>query len=118
MGCMRGRAGEPCRKCYKCYRKLALAGSPVPSNAESEGRIERDVIPMLPSLLWAVRHRGLRHERLVDSRRDVEWATDWYADALRYLPPRLRSRVRRRVARFGISALRDDSAIREWVSTP
>ena len=117
MGCMRGRAGDPCRRCYKCYRKLALAGTPAPMNPEAEGRIEREVIPMLPSLLWAVQHRGLRHDRLSQSTKNVEWTTDWYADSLRFVPPALRRKVRRRVGQFGISTLADDAPIREWVST-
>lgn len=117
MGCLRGQAGEPCRACYKCFRKLALAGQPTPVDPETQGRLDRDLIPMLPSLLWAARHRGLEHPLLQAMTHDVEWTTRWYADSLQFVPEHLHARVRDRVARAGIETLDDDTPIRTWRSS-
>lgn len=117
MGCMRGEAGQPCNNCAKCYRKRALQGNPIPPSVESEFKIDRDVIPMLPSLLWAVEHRGLRHPRLDGLAKDISWVDKWYPDAERFIPKDLRPFVRARLRDFGIEALADDTTIREWVSS-
>lgn len=117
MGCMRGEGGEPCNNCAKCHRKRALQGTPIPSNAESEAKIGREVVPMLPSLLWAVENKGLRHDLLDGVRKDIAWVEKWYPGSVDLIPERLRPFFRGRLEAFGIEALVDDSSLVAWIST-
>ena len=116
MGCMRGVAGDPCNNCAKCYRKRALQGNPIAPCAESESKISREIVPMLPSLLWAIENQGLIHPLLTTVNKDIEWVDKWYEDAEQLIPASLRSFVRQRLNEEGIVSLADDKAIREWVS--
>lgn len=117
MGCMRGERGLPCDNCAKCYRKRALQGTPIPVNAESESKINREVVPMLPSLLWAVKENGLQHPLLSSVSKDIDWVDKWYPDSEFLIPQPLREFVRQRLDSFGIQPLEDDSAILSWVSS-
>lgn len=117
MGCMRGEGGQPCDSCAKCFRKRALQGNPIPPNPESEAKMTRELVPMLPSLLWAVEKHGLRHPLLSSIEKDIQWVDKWYEDSEQFIPMILRPFVRRRLEERGIDALIDDSAIKDWVSS-
>ncbi len=116
MGCMRGVGGQPCNNCTKCYRKRALQGNPIPPCKESESKVTREIVPMLPSLLWAVREKGLRHPLLNNVRKDIDWVDKWYADSLRFVPESVRPYLLRQLEENGIGSLTNDSAIRAWIS--
>lgn len=116
MGCMRGRGGEPCLRCAKCYRKEALKGNPIPPCEESEVKIAKDLIPVLPALLWAAKYEGLRHPVLDGIRKDISWVDKWYGDSIKYVPVSLRSEFLARLSDFGIEAIVDDAPLVSWVS--
>lgn len=116
MGCMRGVGGVPCGNCAKCYRKSALQGNPIPSCAESEKKLGNEVIPMLPSLLWAAKHHGLRHPVLDGIAKDIDWVDKWYPHSLRYVPEHLREFFLSQLDAHGIERLEEDSPIRDWIS--
>lgn len=116
MGCMRGEGGVPCGNCAKCYRKGALQGRPIPSCAESEKKLGKEVIPMLPSMLWAVKHKGLRHPILDVLDKDIDWVDKWYSDSINLIPEHLRDYFLSQLRVHGIVTLDDDTAIRNWIS--
>lgn len=116
MGCMRGDLGQPCNNCAKCYRKSALAGSPISSCAEAEKKINRDYVQMLPSLLWSVSKNGLEHPKLSSMEKDISWVDKWYADSIKYISPRLRTHFSERLKAFGIETLHDTTALHNWDS--
>lgn len=117
MGCVRGQGGNPCGSCVKCYRKGALQGQKVVSNSLIEEQLRKPVIPMLPSLLWAVRHKGLHHPILDRIKKDIDWVDQWMVDAARYIPAHLQDEILARLRSHGIHSLRDDSPIRNWISS-
>ncbi|HWL42925.1 MAG TPA: DUF6395 domain-containing protein [Ilumatobacter sp.] len=116
MGCVRGVGGEPCRNCAKCYRKSALGGSPIPINDEQQSRLEKDLIPMLPGLLWARDHHGLSHPILDAIEKDAAWAGGWYPPAIGYVPEPLRRRYLRRLRKLGITPMSNPGAVETWIS--
>jgi len=116
MGCMRGTGGKPCNACLKCFRKRALQGDPLPSNPEVDRKISCDVIPMLPSLLWARDNQGLLHPALEKLTRDIGWVEQWYDDSLRFVPIHLRDHFLDRLRDFGIERIGDTVALTEWTS--
>jgi hypothetical protein len=116
MGCMRGVGGKPCGGCAKCYRKSALNGHPIPVNPEQQKRLDLEIIPMLPGLLWARDHHGLRHPRIDAIERDVSWADKWYPKAIELLPNELHGPYFKRLRKFGIEPMRDVQALESWVS--
>lgn len=116
MGCMRGVGGEPCLKCVKCYRKMALKGNPIATNRDVEALFEKEWIPVLGSLLWARDNRGLKHPTLALPERDLTWVDKWYSDAIRFVPQHLRSYFFRMLEAYGIESLSDDTALRAWSS--
>jgi len=117
MGCMRGVGGKPCGACAKCYRKSALNGFPLPVNPEQQKRLDQDIIPMLPGLLWARDHHGLRHPRIDSIERDVSWADKWYPKAIELLPEPLHRKFLKRLRKFGIDPMTDVHALETWVSS-
>lgn len=116
MGCMRGIAGKPCNDCMKCYRKSALQGHAIPPCKESELKLSKDVIPMLPSLLWSVKAGTLSHPVLDPIDKDISWVDKWYGDSIRYVPEHLRRYFMAKLEEYGIEPLGDDSALKAWVS--
>jgi len=114
MGCMRGSGGTPCGQCMKCYRKEALRGRPIPSCAESEKVLARDPIPVLGTLLWASRHRGLSHPALEGFDRDISWVDKWYPRAIEFVPEDLREYFLGRLAHYGIAPLEDATTLETW----
>jgi hypothetical protein len=117
MGCMRGTGGQPCNNCAKCYRKRALQGNPIAPCVESEAKVSRELVPMLPSLLWAVRNKGLQHPLLDRLSKDIAWVDKWYPDSKRFIPDGLLPAILARLEDYDIETLEDDLAIREWVSS-
>lgn len=79
-------------------------------------KISKQIIPMLPSLLWAVRERGLRHPVLDGIHKNIDWVDKWYVDSLWFLSERFHTHVANKFEEYGISPLRDDSSIRNWIS--
>jgi hypothetical protein len=116
MGCMRGTGGKPCDACLKCFRKRALQGDPLPSNREVEKKLSGDVIPMLPSLLWARDNRGLKHRVLENVSRNISWVDQWYGDALRFIPEHLRDYFLARLAHYRIEPIDDTTDLKAWSS--
>lgn len=116
MGCIRGTGGLPCGRCIKCYRKDALRGTPIATPPIAENTLRKPIIPMLPSLLWANRHRGLRHPILDRIDKEIDWADGWYEDALRFVPAHLHETFRARLAELGVRTVDDVEPIVTWVS--
>lgn len=114
MGCMNGSGGKPCHRCMKCFRKEALFGNPLPSSPEVNRILEGSPIPVLGTLLWASRHRGLRHPRLDNIQKDISWVDKWYPDSLRYIPEELRDHFCRRLKDYAIEPLEDPRSLLEW----
>ncbi|WP_430868433.1 DUF6395 domain-containing protein [Demequina aurantiaca] len=114
MGCMRGEGGQPCRNCMKCYRKLALQGTLIPTNKQVEIILEREWIPVLGTLLWARDHRGLSHPVLDPIERDYSWVDKWYPQSIEMMPEHLRPYFLARLQAFGIEKLEDDSSLLNW----
>lgn len=116
MGCMRGVAGKPCNDCMKCYRKNALQGHAIPPCRESELKLSKDIISMLPSLLWSVKAGTLSHPVLDRIDKDISWVDKWYDDSINYIPEHLRPHFMTKLEEYGIEALGDDAALKAWVS--
>ena len=116
MGCMRGELGQPCNNCAKCYRKGALNGSAVSRCDEAERKINKEYVPMLPSLLWAVEHQGLRHPKLDGIKKDIAWVESWYADSIKYVPASVRDFFSSKLEYYGIKPLDEVGALQSWES--
>ncbi|MFW7413720.1 DUF6395 domain-containing protein [Demequina sp. SO4-18] len=116
MGCMRGEDGQPCLNCMKCYRKLAIQGTPIPTNNEVERAFGREWIPVLASFLWARDNHGLSHTVLDSVERDYSWVDKWYPRSIEMIPEHLRAYFLARLDDFGIAALEDDSSLVNWDS--
>jgi len=116
MGCMRGTNGSCCLNCLKCYRKMAIAGTPIPSNPETERALAKDWIPVLGSLLWARDNCGLAHPRIDSIDRDYSWVDKWYPKSLDLVPEHLHDYLAQRIASFGIAPLVSASSLKQWSS--
>ena len=116
MGCMRGQGGKPCLKCIKCYRKMALKGTPVETNRDVEVLLSKDWVPVLGSLLWARDNCGLSHPILDGLERDIAWVDKWYPDAMRFIPKSMREYFLKQLEFYGIESLSDDTSLRTWSS--
>ena len=114
MGCMRGVNGSPCLQCLKCYRKMAISGTPIPSNPETERALSKEWIPVLGSLLWARDHCGLVHPRLECVDKNYSWVDKWYSKSLELVPEQLHGFLVERISSFGIGELLDERALTEW----
>jgi hypothetical protein len=116
MGCMRGIGGEPCLRCFKCYRKSALKGHIIPSNPETEKRLALNPIPMLHLFLWAREKFGLTHPSFASIRKDIFWVDKWYPASVEYLPLEIRAHVLERFHILGIQPLEEVSTLESWIS--
>lgn len=116
MGCMRGEGGNPCNNCLKCFRKRALQGNPLPTNKEVEKKLDKEYIPMLPSLLWARDNKGLRHPRFNDIEINAKWVDKWYPKSLEYIPEYLHKFFKNRLKEFEIEEMEDVSGLLSFSS--
>lgn len=117
MGCMRGRNGQPCNNCMKCFRKRAIQGNPISTNLEVEKKLCGKFIPMLPSLLWARDNKGLSHPILDSIDKNVDWVDKWYSRAEEFIPEELRNTIRSSLNKHGIIELCDPVHLEGWVSS-
>ena len=111
MGCMRGIGGDPCNNCLKCFRKRGLQGTPIPSNKETDRKLDSKYIPMLVSLLWAKENKGLSHPVIDNISKDISWADKWYEDSLKYIPTFLHQYFLSRLEYFEITKIIDESPL-------
>jgi hypothetical protein len=116
MGCMRGIGGNTCNKCIKCYRKRALQGIPLPSNSDVEKKLSSNLIPMLPSLLWARNHNGLSHPLLNSIDKNVDWVDQWYSQSLEFIPLDMQQTIKDGLLRHSINELKDATHLENWIS--
>lgn len=116
MGCMRGEKGEPCNNCLKCFRKRGLQGNPLPTNKEVEKKLDKEYLPMLPSLLWARDNRGLRHPRFNDLEMDISWVDHWYEKSLEYIPTYLHKYFLLKLKDFGIKKIENVQPLLDFTS--
>lgn len=108
--CVRGRPGEPCLNCYKCFRKtlLAAAVSGIPIEAgladrlvripEAQEQMRRPWMKHENVLAYATRHYHGGHRILRLLRRrvrgdslTVRWMEAWYPPAAELLPAHRRA---------------------------
>ena len=108
--CMRGTVGEPCRSCWKCFRKSLLDSSLTgqwPDHAELDRMFDLksvrpfiDAVPMKHEnvLTYATHRYPGDHELMQALRRrvrgdslDVDWLTRHYPPALDLVPDRYRA---------------------------
>jgi hypothetical protein len=116
MGCMRGVKGEPCNNCLKCFRKRGLQGNPLPSNKEVEKKLNKEYIPMLPSLLWARDHKGLTHSKIDGIQLDTQWVDKWYEKSLEYIPEYLHNYFRLKLEQFEIETIDNPAPLLNFTS--
>lgn len=118
MGCMRGENGSPCNNCMKCFRKNALKGKPILTNKETEKKLSGELVPMLPSLLWARDFKGLSHPVIDDINKDIDWVDKWYPRSLEYIPEHLHEYFLKRLDHFGVQKMtkKELSSLENWVS--
>jgi hypothetical protein len=116
MGCMRGIGGKSCNNCLKCFRKRGLQGDPLPTNNEVEKKLDREYIPMLPSLLWARDMKGLRHPKFNDIQMDISWVDKWYRKSLEYIPKYLHDYFLNKLKELEIEILDDPSQLLSFSS--
>jgi hypothetical protein len=116
MGCMRGVGGHPCNNCMKCYRKSALQGTLISTNPEVEKRLSGNLIPMLPSLLWARDNNGLSHERLNCIKKNIDWVDKWYPKSQEFLPTDMHQALKDGLMRHGIDEMNNVRHIESWIS--
>ena len=115
-GQMRGEGGNPCNNCLKCFRKRGLQGNPLPTNKEVEKKLDKEYIPMLPSLLWARDHKGLRHPKFNDIEMDATWVDKWYPKSLEYIPEYLHKFFLNQLKQFEIDAMEDTDGLLSFSS--
>lgn len=116
MGCMRGVKGEPCLKCMKCYRKMAIQGSPIETNSEAEKILSNEWIPVLGAFLWARDNCGLSNPRLNGISKDIDWVDKWYAASSFFIPVTIRDYFYASLDSFGIEVLSNDACLHTWSS--
>lgn len=136
--CMRGTVGEPCRRCWKCARKIlldsALTGS-WPPQSEIVRMLTRRNTP------GYLRKEPLKHEGVVAflaaryPRRDpndllsllaervggydVEWLTRWYPASLATAPETYRDAIAQNLDRYLHRMTADDAAaLTSWDLRP
>jgi hypothetical protein len=130
--CIRGGFGDPCLKCFKCFRKTAVrvglgieCYKPDTMSMLLQSNTVADKLGALP-----VHHEGviayaisqLQGLRLPDSVRrrfghvdDLSFLERWYPSSIRWVPPDSRKAVERRARQF-LGAMSDieQSKIRAW----
>lgn len=116
MGCMRGTGGKPCQNCMKCYRKGALQGKPIPTNKEVDKKLSGDLIPVLPSLLWARDTYGASHPSFDNIEKNIDWVDKWYPRSLELIPEDLHDFFKKRLSENGIKTMEDVHYLETWVS--
>jgi len=116
MGCMRGEKGEPCKNCLKCFRKRGLQGNPLPTNNEVEKKLDKEYIPMLPSLLWARDHKGLTHSKIDTIVLDTQWVDKWFEKSLEYIPEFLHEYFQLKLEELGIDTIEDPGPLLNFSS--
>lgn len=116
--CLRGTSEQPeCLNCYKCFRKRAINGTPIPLNHETRCKLTAEQIPMLPSLLWAHRQRSI--DPMLDAddlNQPTGWTECWYPDSIRFVPPEFATHHLQQFQRFGIRHLQDVEHLWTWQS--
>lgn len=116
MGCMRGEGGVPCNNCLKCFRKRGLQGNPLPTNKEVEKKLDKEYIPMLPSLLWARDNKGLRHPKFNNIEMNANWVDKWYPKSLEYIPEYLHKFFMNKIKEFKIEEMEDVNGLLSFSS--
>jgi hypothetical protein len=108
--CVRGRPGEPCLNCYKCFRKTLLAAAV--SGEEIDARLA-DRLVRIPEAQVQMRRQWMKHENVVayatrhyhgdhrvlrllrrrvwGSNFPVRWMERWYPPAAELLPAHRRA---------------------------
>ena len=71
---------------------------------------------MLPSLLWARDHKGLRHPKFNDIEIDTNWVDQWYPKSLEYIPDYLHKFFLNQLKEFDIDVMEDANGLLSFSS--
>lgn len=114
--CWGGDEGQPCDRCFKCFRKSMLTGRSY-AGPPTHNMMKQEFIPGAPgTLLWLQRQHKLDHPTLATMKQDVSWVDKWYPDSLRFIPKHLQACVVGRIKSYGIEEVENVNAVRSWNS--
>ncbi len=132
--CIRGRVGEPCGRCWKCFRKLLLDAAQTGiwpdgavvdtmlSDARVRHRLEAYPIKHENVIAWTMArytgdHPVLRRlaTRTEAAAADLDWLTRWYGPSADLLPAGCRDDVRLRLDTWlQRMSPEDEARLRAW----
>ena len=86
ISCLRGRQ-EPCGKCYKCFRKLSIAGIQPKLHPESSKVLNGRPLKQAASLIYAMNKYNLNIPPLAEYKgMNLSWLENYYKPAIDMIP--------------------------------
>lgn len=91
ISCLRG-VREPCGKCYKCFRKLAISGIQPELHEDSLKTLNARPLKQAASLIYAMNKYNLDIPPLEEYKgMDLSWLGDYYTPAINLIPNEYRT---------------------------
>ena len=132
--CMRGVWKEPCRNCWKCFRKMILdaaitkrtfdaaALNDIFDNKEALRFIRSIPIKHENVLTWATNRLDINHElfsllkkRVEGDKKSHHWMSKWYSDSIEIVHEKYREIFRQNVSRYlDVMSENDVLEMRKW----
>ena len=132
--CMRGVWKEPCRNCWKCFRKMILdaaitkqtfdaaALNDIFHNKEALRFIRSIPIKHENVLTWATNRLDINHElfsllkkRVEGDKKSHHWMSKWYSDSIEIVHEKYREIFRQNVSRYlDVMSENDVLEMRKW----
>jgi chondroitin synthase len=117
--CLRSKkGGEVCSKCWKCFRKNSLLGTPFEYTGEIETFLQKRPLKQAASTLYAIQKNGVSKNgvNVVEKIEDIghlleinfEWMERYYLPSLELLPPRYKDFTKKKLDSFCSQMSKDD----------
>ncbi len=109
--CLRSKkGGEVCSRCWKCFRKNSLLGTPFEYTGEIETFLQKRPLKQAASTLYAIQKNGISKNgvNVVEKIKDIghlleinfEWMERYYLPSLELLPPRYKDFTKKKLDSF------------------
>lgn len=117
--CLRSKkGGEVCSKCWKCFRKNSLLGTPFEYTGEIETFLQKRPLKQAASTLYAIQKNGISKnginvvEKIEDIGHlleiDFDWMERYYPPSLELLPPRYKGFTKKKLDSYCSQMSKDD----------
>ena len=117
--CLRSKkGGEVCSRCWKCFRKNSLLGTPFEYTGEIETFLQKRPLKQAASTLYAIQKNGISKNgiNVVEKIEDIghlleinfEWMERYYLPSMELLPPRYKDFTKKKLDGFCSQMSKDD----------